>query len=60
MLVLKTKTEAKAEKVEGEGSGGVALSGSMTRQVSDGILLHAYQQATTEILIRSRRRLTIP
>jgi hypothetical protein len=34
MLVLQTKTEAKAEgKVEGTGSGGVTLSGSMTRQV---------------------------
>lgn len=34
MLVLATKTAAKAEKVEGEGNGQVTLSGSMTRQVS--------------------------
>jgi capping protein beta len=33
MLVLKSKTAAQAEKVDGKGSGDVALSGSMTRQV---------------------------
>lgn len=40
MLVLKTKTVAKAEKVEGKGEGGVTLSGSMTRQVSSGYCGH--------------------
>lgn len=34
MLVLKTGTEAKVEKGDGGGNGGVTLSGSMTRQVS--------------------------
>ena len=34
MLVMETKTAAVAEKVDGEGKGGVTLSGSMTRQVS--------------------------
>ena len=56
MLVLRTRTEAKVEKGDGEGNGGVTLSGSMTRQVSYYLTLEP--SGFSKLTVRRRRWIT--